>query len=149
MQVVICFAAVFFATSDPSHAVVLDYHAKAVAWDQYMAQRRAGEALGWASQLEVAQQADMLGDRVVRLSLQDAQGQPLTDASVELTIFHHARANDTLDAELPEAAPGEYVSQLNMRRPGLWAFEVQVTRGEEVYRYRLDQQVGPTTGGPR
>ena len=78
MQIILCSVAFFVATSDPSQAVVHDYHTKALAWDEHMAGLRAGEALGWSVELVVAESADMLGDRTIRLSLKDAQGGPLT-----------------------------------------------------------------------
>ncbi len=149
MQAVICFAAVFVATSDPSHAVVSDYHAKAVAWDQQMDERRAGETLGWQSQLDIALKADMLGDRITRLSLQDAQGGPLTGAAVTVSAFHHARANQVVEAELNETAPGEYLAQMKMRKAGLWELAFVVSRGEDVYRFSIKQQVGQAGGAPK
>lgn len=149
LQVVICLAAYIVATSDPSQVVVSDYHSKALAWDEHMAELRAGEALGWRAELVVSQEADMLGDRTVRLSLKDAQGEPLNGASVGIRAFHFARANIIVEADLKEAAPGEYVTRMKMRKTGRWELAFVVRRGEDVYPFTLQQQVGSDGWRPR
>ncbi len=142
-----CLIVVYIATSDPSHAVVPDYHSKAVAWDQHQAQARASLRLGWSCTIETSLAADMVGKRTVRISLRDGEGQPLTEAQVKLSTYHHARANDVINAVFSEGAPGEYVATLDMKRPGLWAFDVEVIRGDDIYTTEVDQQVGPTRYG--
>ncbi len=149
VQIIICTISFFVATSDPSQAIVRDYHTKALAWDEHMAELRAGEALGWNVALVVAESADMLGDRTVRLSLKDAQGEPLTGASVSVVAFHLARASQVVEAELKEAAPGEYVTQMKMRKAGLWELGFVARRGEDVYPFTLKQQVGADRWAPR
>lgn len=149
IQVVICMVAYFVATSDPSQVVVSNYHSKALAWDEYRAEQRAAAALGWSHELDIAHQADMLGDRTVRLSLNDADGQPLTDATVNVQAYHYARANQVVNAEMKEATPGTYVVQMQMRKPGRWALTFDVTRGEDHCPITLQQQVGSTGREPR
>lgn len=144
LQVVICTAAYFVATSDPSQVVVSDYHSKALAWDEHRAEQRAAEALGWQHELDIAREADMLGDRIVRLSLLDADGQALTDATVRVQAYHFARANQVVQADLKEVSPGMYVVQMNMRRPGRWAMTFDVTRGDDHCPITVQPQVGPT-----
>lgn len=138
-----CLIVAYIATSDPSQAVVPDYHAKAVAWDEHRAEQRTSEALGWTCDIETAFRADMLGQRNVRISLRDAEGKPLTGALVSLTLYHHARGNDVIEAEPQEAAPGEYTAMLDMRRDGLWAFDLQVQHGDDHFIAQINQQVGP------
>lgn len=138
-----CLIVAYIATSDPSQAVVPDYHAKAVAWDAHRAEQRQSAALGWTCGIDVAMKADMLGQRNVRISLRDADDAPLTGAVVSLSLYHHARANDVIAAEPKEAAPGEYTVMLDMRRDGLWAFDVQVQHGDDHFTTQINQQVGP------
>lgn len=142
-----CLIVVYIATSDPSHAVVPDYHSKAVAWDQQQAQARASLRLGWSCTIETSLAADMFGQRTVRISLRNANDEPLTDAQVKLRTYHHARGNDVSEPEFKEGAPGEYVATVDMKRPGLWGFDVEVMHGDEVYTTEVDQQVGPTKYG--
>jgi nitrogen fixation protein FixH len=149
MQVIICLAAYLVATSDPSQVIVSNYHEKALAWDQHMAELRAGEALGWLAELKVAGEADMLGERTVRLSLKDAQGEPLTGASVGVSAFHFARADITFDTDLKEAVPGEYVGRLKMRKAGRWELSFVAQRGEDAYPFTLQRQVGTARWRPR
>jgi nitrogen fixation protein FixH len=142
-----CLIVVYIATSDPSHAVVPDYHNKAVAWDQQQAQARASLRLGWTCTIETSLAADMFGQRTVRISLRDADDKSLTEAEVKLRAYHHARANDVSEAEFKEGAPGEYVATVDMKRPGLWGFDVEVIHGDDNYTTEVDQQVGPTRYG--
>lgn len=144
-----CLIVVYIATSDPSHAVVSNYHAKAVAWDQHQAQARASTQLGWSCSIETAMQADMLGQRTVHISLRDADDQPLTKAQVKISTYHHARANDISEAEFNEGTPGEYTATVHMKRPGLWGFDVMVVHGDDTFTAQIDQQVGPRTRSPR
>lgn len=149
LQIVICMVAFFVATADPSQVVVNNYHTKALAWDEHRAEQRAGEALGWHTELDIAEQADMLGDRTVRLSMKDAEGQPLVGATISVRAYHFARANQPVQAEMTEAAPGEYIVSMNMRKPGRWELTFDVTRGEDRYPIILQQQVGETKWVPR
>ncbi len=144
-----CLIVVFIATSDPSHAVVSDYHAKAIAWDQQRAQQRHDAALGWTTTIDVALAADMLGQRTVRVSIRDAEDKPLADAVTTLAVYHHARAKTIIEAQAKEAAPGEYIATMDMRRPGMWTLSVAVQRGEELFHYTTDQQVGAAQWSPR
>lgn len=138
-----CLIVVYIATSDPSQVVVANYHEKAIAWDQHQAQQRASDALGWTCAIEAAQEADMLGERSVRISLRDREGEPLTGAKVGLETYNHIRAGDISIADFTEGAPGEYVAMVPMRRPGMWRFDVKATRDQDVFIHHLDQQVGP------
>lgn len=149
LQVVICTVAFFVATADPSQVVVSNYHAKALAWDEYRAEQRAVAVLGWQTGVEVSPEADMLGDRTLRFSLNDAKGEPLTGARVSVITCHFARANQLIEADLTEAAPGQYVARINMRKPGRWSLTFDVTHGENHYPITLEQQVGSTGWAPK
>ncbi len=138
---------IMIATNNPSEAVVSDYHAKAVAWDEHQAQVRASEALGWTVAVEASPQPDLLNQRTVRISLKDADANPLTDAKVHLKAYHHARAADIKEADVEERAPGEYIVMIDMRRNGMWAFEIEAHKDEDTFITRIDQQVGPTKYG--
>ncbi len=143
VHTIACLVVVYIATSDPTHAVIPNYHEKALAWDQQQAKVRASSALGWTCEIETALEADMLGERSVRISMKDAAGEPITGAAVKLQTYHHARSGDVVDAEFGEGAPGEYVAMVTMRKPGLWGFEITATLGEDIFTQTIDQYVGP------
>ncbi len=149
LQIVICLVAYLVATGDPSQVVISNYHTKALEWDKYMAEQRAGDALGWQAELDVALEADMFGDRTVRLSMKDAGGEPLTGASIRVRAFHYARADQAVESELKEAAPGEYLAALNMRKAGRWELSFVVSRGEDTAPFTIRQQVGADNWSPR
>lgn len=149
LQVVICTVAFFVATSDPSQVVVSNYHAKALAWDEHRAEQRAVEALGWQLALDISEEADMLGDRTVSLTLKNAEGEPLAGAIVSAKTYHFARANQLVQAEMTEATPGQYFARMNIRKPGRWSFTFDIAHGENHHPITFEQQVGTTAWTPR
>jgi hypothetical protein len=73
------------------------------------------------------------------VALTDSAGRPLTDASVELEAFHHARAALVLKASLGASADGTYRAILPMRRSGKWAIRLRVTRGDDLFTWKKDE----------
>ena len=122
------------ARSDPSFAVEPDYYARAVRWDDELAQRRRNEALGWQLAPSVARVA---GDStLLRVRLADAAGRPLGDAAVAVEAFAVARSARVERATLAQAAgeaPGAYDGRLRMAQSGLWELRVVATRGGERF----------------
>ena len=117
------------ARSDPSFAVEADYYARAVHWDDELAQRRRNEALGWQLAPSLARVA---GDSTfLRVHLADAAGRPLGGAAVAVEAFavaRSARVERATLAEAPDEAPGAYAGRLRMAQPGLWELRVVATR---------------------
>jgi len=132
-QLVVCFVMISRAVGDPTAAIEPNYYQKALKWDQTRAARAASAALGWSASWDVARVADILGQRMIKLSLTDDAGAPITDAEVDLRFFHHARSADRRDAMLAHGGGGIYAAALPMKRPGLWTLEVRAARGEHVF----------------
>ena len=141
-QIVVSLFAVSLALSDPSQAVEPDYYAKSLRWDTTQAQLRASEALHWTAVWNIAPTADILGQREVRLTLTDAQGQPIHDAAVNVLFFHHARSADRQEQPLTAAGDGVYLAVLPMRRDGIWQLELTVTHGETMFVETQTPRVG-------
>jgi nitrogen fixation protein FixH len=123
------------STNDPGFAVEENYYAKATAWDQQMAQVRHNKELGWRLKLEVdAQGATQLPHGLLlRASLTDAAGEPLTHARVSAVAFHNARAAAKQELQLGETEPGIYASPIAIGRPGLWEVRSEVLRAGERF----------------
>ena len=130
------------ASSDPSFAVESDYYAKAVRWDEKRAQDAANDALNWNLTLSTETTVDA-GVPVVQVGvhLTDRDGAPVDGAEVSLETFHLARSADPLRATPEAAGPGWYVARVPMRRPGLWEFRFEITRGTEHFTERMQQEV--------
>jgi nitrogen fixation protein FixH len=132
-------ALVVITSRDTSFAVEPNYYAKALAWDQTMAQQARSEALGWSLGLRV-DPAAARGRKTVTVRLADRAGAPIEGAEVAVEVFHNARASRILSAALSPEGQG-YVAVMPIDRPGLWEFRLRVTRGPEVFVATLTRDV--------
>ena len=135
-------ALVFLTSRDASFAVEPDYYAKALAWDETMAQQARNEALGWSIGVRVEPTGDR-GSMTVAARLTDRAGAPLEGARVTIEARHNARANRVLTAALEPRGAG-YAAAMPLARPGFWEFRVRVTRGPDVFTATLMQDVPET-----
>jgi len=120
------------ANSDANGAVVeADYYHKAVTWDSTLARRARSDALGWRAEVRLAPRAG--ATPVVRVALIDADGRPVTGATVEAVLIHNADAAHPRAVTLPERAPGAYATGARLGRPGLWEVRVVATRGDDRF----------------
>lgn len=116
---------------DPSFAVEPDYYAKALHWDDELAQRARNAALGW----RVAPALETAGaEPVLAVTIVDSIGAPLDGAAVEVRAFPLARSAQVTTATLaPREAPGTYAAPLAMSRGGEWELRFTVARGAERF----------------
>jgi nitrogen fixation protein FixH len=132
-------ALVVITSRDTSFAVEPNYYAKALAWDQTMAQQARNEALGWSLGLRV-DPTDARGRKIVTVNLADRAGVPIEGAQVAVEAFHNARASRIFSAALAPLGQG-YAAAMPLDRPGLWEFRLRVTRGPEVFVATLTRDV--------
>lgn len=126
------FAMIRLASSDPHAAVEPDYYRKAVAWDSTQTQARASAALGWRVTPMIAA-VSASGNTVVRLALQDREGDPLDSATVSIEAIPVAHAAESIFLNLPAASPGSYQVAAPLHRAGLWELRIQVIRKAEYF----------------
>lgn len=124
-------ALLIITSRDASFAVEPDYYAKALAWDETMAQEARNEALGWSLGLRVEPTAER-GTMTVWVRLADRAGAPIDGARIAVETFHNARASRVLTAALEPRGP-DYAAVMPLARPGLWEFRLRVTRGPDVF----------------
>ncbi len=134
IQAVIWIVAISITTRDPSHAVVADYDERALNWDEERALRRASAALGWTATIRVDEAADIRGNRVIAIEISDGQ-QPVTDARLELTAFHRARAGQPHQLLMKEVGPGVYSGTLQVRHSGLWQFSGVARHNDDTFLF--------------
>jgi len=132
-------ALVVTTSRDASFAVEPDYYAKALAWDETMAQLARNEALGWSLGLGVEPTGER-GRMTVTARLTDSAGAPLTGARIAIEALHNARASRVLTAALEPRSLG-YATVMPLARPGLWEFRVRVTRGPDAFTATLMRDV--------
>lgn len=111
---------------DPTPRVLPDYYARAVAWDETAAERRASAALGWSAE------AAWTGSQVV-VVLTDASGAPVTGATVEIVARHRSRADRRTTVGLVERGAGRYAGTLAPAQIGLHELEVTASRGADSF----------------
>ena len=133
MSMTLAAVTVTLATNDPSFGLEEDYFAKAIAWDETAAQQETNRELGWTARVELSGALDGRGQRSVTVHLQNAEGEAIEGASVEVFSFHNARRKDTIAYELVEIAPGRYAAGAPMTRQGQWTLRLRVTRGDDVF----------------
>ena len=128
-------ALLVITSSDASFAVEPNYYAKALAWDETMAQQARNEALGWSLKLRVDPTGEP-GRMTVAVRLTDSAGAPLEGARIAIEALHNARANQVLAAAL-EPRGLDYATAMPLARPGRWEFRARVTRGLDVFTATL------------
>ncbi len=136
---------VFVATRDPSFAVEPNHYQKALAWDGSAARLRASKLLGWSVSLQADTATDILGRRRLMCRILDQDGIAVVGATVQLLIFHHARAADRVQVSLSPEQDGTYAALVPMKRAGLWEFRLAARRGDALFNTVIVQQVGNGT----
>ena len=124
--------ATYLALRDPAHTVTPGYHARALAWDEEAARRDASAKLGWGAAAEIL---GAPGQRKLRVTLHDRAGQPVDGATVQATVFHHARGKEIANLSLAPAGPGAYAAALAAERSGVWEVRLTVRRGNDTFHW--------------
>jgi nitrogen fixation protein FixH len=140
-------ALVYFAHSDPSFAVVPDYHGKALAWDETKRQEAASDALGWTALLVAGPDDGPVQERDLTLTLVDDAGDPIEGAAVSVSAFAVARSGDPVDLAFSAAQPGLYTARERLPRYGIWEFQVEATHGQETFVKRMRIELRPGRSG--
>jgi len=130
-----------------SRMIEPDYYERAVDWDSERARLDAAERLGWTIDPGVAPSPDAAGSRVVSVLLLDDENAPITEATVELVCFAHARAHERVTTQLPPIGGGQYQAKIDaMGQGGMWELRVSVqARGEQalvIESFELDAYGG-------
>ncbi|MEP6779673.1 MAG: FixH family protein [Gemmatimonadaceae bacterium] len=115
------------ANNDPSFAIEPDYYARSVAFDSTIAEERLSAKLGWVARSEISLDSARQSQIVV-VTLADSAGQPIEHATVNVTAFYNARANDVIAASLTEISPGKYRAPLAIKFGGQWEVRIRATR---------------------
>lgn len=144
LQVLMCAAAVYLATTDDRTAIEPDYHEKALRWNEAVAAKQASDALGWKADIAVEPAPDLFGHRSIRVAILDRRGVAVTGAEVRVVLFHHAHGAKVQDIPLVERsdAAGAYAARVPMRQAGLWEFRVTARLGKDVF-HRTEQRDVP------
>lgn len=140
IQFIMSGVAIYLATSDPSHAVIPNYHQQALEYDKVLAEKKASHDLGWTWTIQ-CDSRQLAGQRDISVQLKDGQGHPLADAQVSLQLFHHARGKDRQKVTLSPAGqqPGEYRGYALVDRSGIWQVELSVQHHADHFTDRTEK----------
>lgn len=139
-------AVYYVANDDPSLAIERDYYRKAVNWDSTLAQERVNHTLGWRLTPSLGTFTPTQGADL-RVSLTDSTGAPVAGATVKVSAFYNARANQILDTTLAPAAGG-YEGRLRVNHSGVWELRFEVTRGDARFTATSRVEAAAGASGP-
>ena len=99
---------------------------------RYMQKSLRQRQLGWQIEVDGLDQLRLNQAAKITVSAHDGAQQPITGASVKLSI---KRPGDSTakTVVLSAVAPGRYLAQLDMDQPGLWVAVLQVERGQDQF----------------
>lgn len=137
-HVVLMMTAVVLGLTIPGATAPLDGFKDRVAWDDYQQQRTESENLGWALVAEVAPEATVTGDRVMRVQVADASGSPLAGGELLVRLYHYAHADEPIERQATLDATGEFSATLPLRQQGLWRVEAMAVRSGDRFLTEQD-----------
>jgi len=128
LSLVICGTTLYFAATDASFSVESNYYARAVAWDEHMAEQRRSDALGWSAKVEVMSEAEgaEADHRRLRLVLTGPDGGAIEGAQIGGVLFHRARRRFEIEPVFADVGGGVYVAMVPMGRAGYWELRLDV-----------------------
>jgi nitrogen fixation protein FixH len=120
---------VYLATSTHTGVVTERAYDKGIAYNETVAAAEAQQALGWQGEITLA------ADRTLTFSLVDADGQPLSGATVKAEFMRPTQAGMDFTVELTEDAAGLYGAAVDFPVEGLWDVRVFALEGERDFQH--------------
>lgn len=139
IQAVIWTVAISITANDRSHVVLADYDQQSVNWDQIQSRKRASAALGWQLGIFLADEADVMANRELKLTLTDRTGQPIQVSTIQLEAFHCSFGADVQAIRLQPTEPGVYIGTIQVRKFGQWQFRGTITNDNRLFL--VDQRI--------
>ena len=93
----------------------------------------ARESLGWETRLEIPERIVMAQPTLLRFTVVNNQGLPLSDAEVIVTAYRPADAAADFIVPLHAVASGRYQADISFPLKGTWDLIVKVKRATDSY----------------
>lgn len=129
MNATIVATTVYFAVTDRSEAIEPDYYARALRFDETIAQRATNTGLGWTAEPSLVASPGGQGAQLA-VELADREGVALAGASVHAELFSNLRASQRQSVSLTPSGAGRYTAPVRIDRSGIWQVRLRVERGE-------------------
>jgi nitrogen fixation protein FixH len=123
MDLTIAAIAISMAAADPSFRSIPGYGERAVAWDERQQLKAAWSNKNWKIEI-MRPNAQHDG---IRLSIRNQQDEPVSGYTGHVSLFHYTRVATQVRGSLHELSPGCYEAEVDVRKPGLWNLEVELT----------------------
>ena len=134
--------AVWAISGRPGESAVLpDYYSKALQWDQYRAQLRASDALGWNVQIQQLDENLPDGRRQVRMVLTGADQKPVNGAALIVHCYHLSHGDEAKTIQPPDTGGSQFLLTLPQPYQGFWQFELTATAGGKTYIHSATQYI--------
>lgn len=114
--------------NDPSFRVDRGYKQRTEVYDEDLIQRANNDRLKWSIGIEPAGSEGSL-----QLRATDSMGKAIVAATVDVEIFHAARAALATTVQLSETAPGHYETAFVPRHSGQYVARATIVRGTDRY----------------
>jgi nitrogen fixation protein FixH len=123
---------IYYAAGDKSAAVEPDYYARALNFNDTIAQRATNAKLGWTTACELV--ASERG-RMLSVDLNDASGRAIDEAVIDAVAFSSLRASQrqTLALHPAPGRPGRYLAPVDIDRPGQWNIRLVVRQSGHTF----------------
>lgn len=125
LQVLIGVASIVLALSDPTVAVIPNYHQSALDWDVTHRSRQLAGQLGWAIDYNVVP-SEQAGQRSLLVTILDRDRRPVGGLNVSAKLYRHARGGEVDKFKLKAIAEGNYQADTKLSEPGLWQVELMI-----------------------
>jgi nitrogen fixation protein FixH len=125
LQVLIGIASIVLALSDPTVAVIPNYHQSALDWDVTHRSRQLAEQLGWEIDYNVVP-SEQAGQRSLMVTILDRDRQPVSDLNISAKLYRHARGGEVDHFNLKAIAEGNYQADTKLSERGLWQIELMI-----------------------
>jgi len=139
--------AITMAAGDPSFRSIPGYGERAVAWDERQALRDAWQNKQWHIAIQ------RVGNRLdaLEIAITDRNNAPVSGCIGSVRLFHYTRVAQQVAATFSEIDPGRYQAKVDVAKPGLWSFELELT-SPDGQRCSYEQAIEwnePTEVAPR
>ena len=125
LQVVIGIVSIVLSISDPTLAVIPNYHQAALDWDVTHRARQLADQLGWQVDYNIVP-SEHAGRRSLLVTILDRAGKPLPGLNVSAKLYRHARGSVMDKFKLTKVADGNYQADTKLTDVGLWQIELVI-----------------------
>ncbi len=130
IDITVAVVAISMAAGDPSFRPIPGFSDRSVYWAETQKKQKNLLDLGWKIEVDPsATHASQLAIRVL-----DKQGQPVSDAEFNVTVFHYTRVAEQQTAKMVES-DGIYTASFDLAKSGNWNLDIlgKAASGEDTW----------------